>query len=386
MNSKIEKETFEKVLSDSTVLNSASDIHISPLNSICIRSMGIIDMPFKELGILGDDDTSTIFNITMTYLSSRAQEFIKEELERKSHAGYAISVKGLRFRVNAARVRGGYYLVLRSIKATPPNIEDLNFFPESEQALKHIAEKHAGLFLVVGPTGSGKTTTLASILKYINKNFCKNIISLEDPVEYEHMAINSHVVQKELGRDFPLFSEGLKSALREDPDIIYIGEIRDEITLELALEASETGHMVLATLHTESAVESIQRMVSMSTNPGLTRDRLKTSFNGVIAQKLVPFEDSNDLDKNNRPKRKRILLWEMLTANISVGNMIKEGDEGTIGGMLDNTKNSNSYNKVLFKYLLDKVIPFEVALRFSPDKESLISFISEYEKNHNIKI
>lgn len=377
---KITVEKLEKILSISIVEYEASDIHIPPMNRIAIRSLGVIKKPFDEYSILSDEDTVDIFEITMSFLSKRAQDYIKEEIKEKSYAGYALTIKGLRFRVNASRVRGGYYIVFRNIKALPPKINELNFFPETENAIKALAERQSGLFLAVGPTGCGKSTTLASIIDYINDNFDKNIVSLEDPIEYEHRSKKCNILQKELGRDFPSFVHGLISALREDPDVILIGEIRDEATLSLALEASETGHIVLATLHADSAVESIQRMISLSNQAELTRDRLKSSFLGVIAQKLISFEDFNLKDKDNKPKRKRVLLWEMLTSNFSVGNMIKESSESTIGGMLDNTKNSNSYNKVLYRYIKENTIPLEVALRYSPDKDSLLSFINEEER------
>ena len=377
---KINKIDFEKILKDSAEKYSASDLHISEKNEICLRRVGLIDRQFSEYSTLTSYDTVNLFEIIVGYLSESAEKFVKNRIKKKSHAGFSLNVGNNLFRVNASRLGDGYYIVLRFIEKNPPNIEDLNFFPETEAALRAIAELDSGLFLVVGPTGSGKTTTLSAVMKHINKNFSKNIISLEDPIEYIHDSIKSNIVQKEFGRDFPEFKEALTSLLREDPDVAYVGEIRDEETLALALQISETGHLVIATLHTDSSVESIQRMVSMSSTPELTRSRLKTSLRGVMAQKLKPYEDPNDLNEHNQPKKKRILIWEQLTVNHAVANMIKEGEESSISGMLDNIRHSNSYNKVLLKYCKNNVLSFETAVKFSHDRDS---FISSYNQDQD---
>jgi twitching motility protein PilT len=294
-------------------------------------------------------------------------------MEEKFHADFSVEVNKAIFRVNAARVADGYYIVMRLISSNPPNMEDLKFFPQTEQAIRAIADQDSGLFLVCGPTGSGKTTTIASIIKYINKNSYGNIISLEDPIEYKHKSINSHVLQRELGRDFPNFKVALEALLREDPDVAYIGEIRDEETLNLALQVAETGHLVLATIHADSPVESIQRMVGMSSNSNLIRDRLKSSLRGVLAQKLKPYKDPNDVNEKGEPRKKRILMWEMLTVNQGAKNLIKEGNERAVNGLLDNTSGCISYNKVLMEYCKQNILSFETALKFSTDKESFTS-------------
>ena len=377
---KINKAAFEQILKDSVEKYSASDLHISEKNEICLRRAGLIDRQLSEYSKLTSYDTVVLFEIMMSYLSESAQNFVKNRIKTRSHAGFSLGVGNNLVRANISRLGDGYYIVLRFIEKTPPNIEDLNFFPETETALRAIAELDSGLFLVVGPTGSGKTTTLSAVMKHINKNFSKNIVSLEDPIEYIHDSIKSNIVQKEFGRDFPKFTEALTSLLREDPDVAYVGEIRDEETLALALQISETGHLVIATLHADSPVESVQRMISMSSTPELTRNRLKTSLRAVIAQKLKPYEDFNDLDENKLPIKKRILIWELLTVNSAVANMIKEGEEASISGMLDNIRHSNSYNKVLLKYCKNNVLSFETAVKFSHDRDS---FLSSYNQDQD---
>ena len=250
---KINKAAFEQILKDSVEKYSASDLHISEKNEICLRRAGLIDRQLSEYSKLTSYDTVVLFEIMMSYLSESAQNFVKNRIKTRSHAGFSLGVGNNLVRANISRLGDGYYIVLRFIEKTPPNIEDLNFFPETETALRAIAELDSGLFLVVGPTGSGKTTTLSAVMKHINKNFSKNIVSLEDPIEYIHDSIKSNIVQKEFGRDFPKFTEALTSLLREDPDVAYVGEIRDEETLALALRcrqwiAAVAGQRLLAPL------------------------------------------------------------------------------------------------------------------------------------------
>lgn len=376
---KINLEQFKKILKNSSEEYSASDIHISANNHIYLRTSGVIEEEFPEYNIITEEDSCQIFEHLLEFLSPNAKLFVRKQIIEKFHTGFSIISEDLIFRVNVSVLAEGYYIVMRLIPSMPPDMSELNLFPQTEKTIKSIVDNEQGLFLVVGPTGSGKTTTIASIIKHINSTSKRNIVSFEDPIEYRHRSIKSHVVQKELGRDFLSFPLALESLLREDPDVAYIGEIRDETTLNLALQIAETGHLVLATLHSDSPLESIQRIIGMSSNPEETRNRLSSSLRCSLAQKLKPYYDGEDLDDNGKPKKKRVLIWEMLTVTNAIRNLIASKEERTVAGMLDNSPGSSSYNKVLMEYCNQKTLPFEVAVKFSPDKES---FLSSYVKTH----
>lgn len=366
----LDKKHFEEEIIKYTLEDNSSDIHFSPGNNISLRKIGKIKK-INEKYILKEIDTKNIYNILLTYLNISSKNYIEETLIKYSYAGFAISINDLRFRVNISIVGDGFYIVFRNIKSVPPKIEELNFSISTLNALKYVAELEEGLFLVVGPTGSGKTTTLSSLIDFINNNFEKNIITLEDPVEYIYKPEKCHIVQRELGRDFPLFVNGLTSAMREDPDILLVGEIRDEESLEMALRASETGHLVLATLHTDSAVSTIQRIVSMSSNPILTRERLRNSLKGSIAQRLIPYEKTN----NGEKLKSRLLLWEILVCSKDISNIIGDGNDIQITGLLDTKQHCQSYNKTLLEYYNSNIVDKDFILKHSKDKRSLLSLL-----------
>ena len=240
-------------------------------------------------------------------------------------------------------------------------MEELGFSEKTLKGLSEIAYRPAGLFLVTGGTGAGKSTTLASLVRKINEKFNKKIITLEDPIEYVHKSAKCLVVQRELGRDFPRFSDGLHSALREDPDVILVGEIRDESSLELCLKASETGHLVLATLHTNDAVSTVKRMVAMSSNQQLTRDRLSQSLLGVLSQRLAPKKDGIG----------RVLIYEFLFANKGVLAQIRESKDEQIYSMIDSIPYSNSFNVNILERYKSGLISKDTAMAVSPDPSKL---------------
>jgi len=382
MEKTMKKETFERMV-ESIFEKEGTDIHISSKNKIGFRIMGKMKQQ-DEYGVLSVEDTKAIFNHTLSYLPEDSIDFVMKEIKDYGHAGYAILIKDkYRFRVNAGKYNGGFYIVLRTLTAEPRDLINLGFSDKIYKGLSMAANKKAGLFLVVGPTGSGKSTTLAAMIKQVNKTFEKNIITLEDPVEYTHESIKSNVVQKELGRDMPSFAHGLKAALREDPDVILVGEIRDIDTLNLALKAAETGHMVFSTLHTDNTVSTIQRIVAMSDNESLTRDRLSSSLLGVIAQRLETIEPLSEEQAEKRglkPRHGRILNYEMLTFTSALSNILKEGGQDQqISGSLDITPFSQSYNQTLINYIKDKVITREEALKIATDKKDL-----EYKINNQV--
>lgn len=239
-------------------------------------------------------------------------EHKKQEFEENGETDFNYSLPGLcRFRVNAYHQRNEVTIAARLIDAEIPSIESLNM----PNVLYGLAENPQGLILVTGPTGSGKSTTLAAMIDYINTTKAKHIITLEDPIEYLHTHKKSIVNQRELGIDTMSFSNGLRAALRQDPDIILVGEMRDLETISTAITAAETGHLVLATLHTSSAPTTIDRIIDVFPphQQGQIRIQLANVLKGIISQRLFIRKDM----------RGRIAATEVLISVPAVANLIR---------------------------------------------------------------
>jgi len=214
----------------------------------------------------------------------------RETFEREYELDFALSVSKIgRFRVNLFKQRGTYGLALRSVKMVIPSFKELNL----PKTMERIAENRRGLVLVTGITGSGKSTTLASIIDYINSTRAVNILTIEDPIEYVHRNKKSVIGQREIGSDTLSFSSALRHALREDPDVILIGEIRDAESMQIALSAADTGHLVLSTLHTLDSVQTIYRILSFFPpyQHQEVRLLLSTTLKAIISQRLIPRSD-----------------------------------------------------------------------------------------------
>ena len=221
--------------------------------------------------------------MAVAIMSERQRKIFEESYE----VDLSYGVPGLgRFRVNAFAQRGTIAMVLRAIPIAIPTLDSLNLPP----VLKKLALEHRGLILVTGTTGSGKSTTLASMIDYINENRTCNIITVEDPIEYLHKDKKSLISQREVGFDTLSFGKALTSALRQDPDVILVGEMRDHETIEIALTAAETGHLVLSTLHTLDAAETINRVISVFPpyHQKQVRMQLSSILKGAVSQRLVP--------------------------------------------------------------------------------------------------
>lgn len=283
----------------------ASDIHLASNNLPSYRKDGKI-MNYKGTEIL-DEDT--------------VMKYIDEVLEPADYlqfcntgdidASYQFEDIA-RFRVNAFKQRHGASLVMRVIKMNPPKLSDLNL----PQSIAKILNLQEGLVLVTGPTGSGKSTTLAALINEINHREDLHIITIEDPVEYIHEPAKCIINQREVGEDSETYSSALKSALREDPDIILMGEIRDLESMSIALRAAETGHLVFSTLHTESAAKTIDRLIDMYPveRQKQALSQLSTTLKAVISQRLLPRAD--------RPGR--IGAFEIMFVNTAIANLIRE--------------------------------------------------------------
>ncbi len=258
-----------------------------------------------------------------------------------------------RFRVNLLRQRGTLGIVMRVIPIEIPTLEQLQLPP----VLAKIADSERGLVLVTGVTGSGKSTTLASMVGHINRTRRNHVITLEDPIEFLHRDHNSSITQREIGTDTDSFATGLRAALREDPDVVQVGEMRDTETIDIALKAAETGHLVLSTLHTQNAVQTISRVVAVfpPEEQEMARIRLAESLVAVVSQRLLPRKSGDG----------RVAACEVLIATGTIRECILDPDRTSeIFELVEEgreTYGSQSFDQHLMDLVADDVIEYEVA-------------------------
>lgn len=261
------------------IQHKASDIHIRTNEMPCLRIRG--ELVPVQTKVFSPDDINDIIQIVVTDKDQL------ELLNKKNEIDGAFGIDQLcRVRYNIFRYFNQYGLVLRIINTEVPKLESL----EMSKAIAKIALQKRGLILITGATGSGKSTTLAAMINHINENRSSHIITIEDPIEYLHPQKMSRISQREVGRDTEDFTSGLRSALRQDPDVISIGEMRDPITANIALKAAETGHVVFSTLHTTNTVTTIGRIISMfpSHEQPEVRKRLAENLYAIIGQRMLP--------------------------------------------------------------------------------------------------
>tara|TARA_Y100001970_G_scaffold119876_1_gene148664 strand:+ start:1569 stop:2624 length:1056 start_codon:yes stop_codon:yes gene_type:complete len=281
----------------------ASDLHLSSSSIPMVRIDGV--MQTLQLPSLTHDE---MLKISHEVLNKNQQKILSEKLE--IDFSYELENFG-RFRVNFFNQINGLAAAFRIIPSVILSSEELSIPP----IINQLAFLDKGLVLLTGPTGSGKSTTLAAMINQINENKNKHIITVEDPVEYYHSSIKSLINQRELGHSTHSFANALKSALREDPDVILVGEMRDLETIQLALTAAETGHLVLSTLHTSNAVKTIDRIIDVfpAGQKDQIRSMLSESLEAVVAQKLLPKKTDG-----------RVPASEILIVNSAVRNLIRE--------------------------------------------------------------
>lgn len=281
--------------------NNASDLHLTVNSPPVYRINGRLTVEDEEL-------------LTPEHTEKMARQLIPDEdwnrFMKEKEMDFSYSLKDIsRYRVHVFYRQQHISIVIRVIPKNIPTLDDLNM-PE---VLKQLVLKPQGMIIVTGPTGSGKSTTLSAMINYINQYEAKHIITLEDPIEYEHRHQKSIINQREVGVDTNSFHTGIRAALRQDPDIILVGEMRDLETMETAITAAETGHLVLATLHTSNAVETINRIIGVfppNQQPQI-RNQLASVLNGVISQRLIPTAD-----KSGRKAATEILLNLPSVANL----------------------------------------------------------------------
>lgn len=295
---------MEKLLATVIQLK-ASDLHISVGQPPVVRHHGRMRKLDIGGGVLDPDDTTAL-------MKSITPDRCQQELQQRGGADFAIEyVDGVRFRVAVFKQKGTIGMVLRRIPSQFLTFEQLR----TPDAIRSLIVRPRGLLLVTGPTGSGKTTSLASMINFINENYDRHIITLEDPIEYYHKHKRSTVNQREIGIDVPDFKEGIRRALRMDPDVILVGEMRDLETIRAALEAAETGHLVFGTLHTSGAASTIDRVITVF--PENEQDQIRTqlagSLIGVLSQALLP-----------RKPEGLVAAYEMMVVTPAIRNLIRE--------------------------------------------------------------
>jgi twitching motility protein PilT len=290
---------------DFSVKNNASDIHFSSGLSPYLRIQGTLRK--VEMDFVSNDDLITNFKQICT---ENQWDYFQKNLE----IDFSIAIQNIaRFRVNIYHQSNGISAAFRVIPHKIRTLDELQMPP----SLINLTKKRKGLILCTGPTGSGKSTTLAAMIDQINSERKVHIITIEDPIEYVHSSKKSLIHQRELGSHTKSFAAALRASLREDPDIILIGEMRDLETISLALHAAETGHLVLSTLHTNTAAETVDRIVDVfpSDQQKQIQIQLANTIEGVIAQRLVPKQNSSD----------RAAIIELMLGVSSVRNLIREG-------------------------------------------------------------
>ena len=286
------------------VKNKASDTHLSSGLPPMIRINGEV----KRLNI-EPLDAKAVHGMIYDIMNDKQRKFFEENLE----VDFSVDLGGVaRFRVNAFQQDRGPAAAFRTIPSEVLSLEQIN----APAAFKSIIEVPRGLILVTGPTGSGKSTTLAAMINHINENKHEHILTIEDPIEFVHKAKKCLINQREVGPQTHSFSNALRSALREDPDIIMVGELRDLETIRLALTAAETGHLVFGTLHTSSAPKTIDRIIDVfpAAEKDMVRAMLSESLRAVIAQTLLKTADGNS----------RVAAHEIMIGTPAIRNLIRE--------------------------------------------------------------
>ncbi len=255
---------------------------------------------------------------------------------------------------------------IRLLNEKIPTLDELKMPP----VLSELAQKKRGLILITGPAGSGKSTTLAAIIDHINRSRACHIITIEDPIEYRYVQDKATIHQREIGRDVESFSSALRSALREDPDVILVGEMRDYETISLAMTAAETGHLVFATLNTSSAAQTIDRIIDACPpeSQNQIRAQLSNMIQGVIAQTLVPAADG----------RNRIAALEIMVGTDTVRNLIRTNKITQIESTIQSSvrQGMRTLNDTLSRLYKKELISYETALEFSTDRTELEKILS----------
>jgi len=341
----------------------ASDLHLSAGNPPILRING--ELTRVDAPPLQDDQLKVM-------LYEIAPEYKIKTFEETGDVDFGYEITGVsRFRANFFTQKNGIAAVFRQIPSTVLSFEDFEKVGAPLPAvLKKFAMLHKGLVVVTGPTGSGKSTTLAAIVDYANKNRRDHIITVEDPIEFVHESKSCLVNHREVGVHTKSFASALRGALREDPDIILVGELRDLETIELALTAASTGHLVFGTLHTQSAAKTVDRIIDVfpADQQNKIRATLSESVKGVVAQNLFKRVD----------KKGRVAALEILVFNTAVANMVREGKTHQIPGMIQVGKKygNTPLDDSIMEHLRMKRISPEEAYEKCLDRKKFRAFLA----------
>ena len=343
-------------LLDKTLQKKGSDLHLTVGVAPTIRVNG-------ELTQISDE------KLKPKELEKYAQEILKEDFKEYCEIGEAdtsFSIPGLgRFRVNVFKQRGSHAIAIRIVGVRVPSLNTLDF----PKTIKELSLMKRGLILVTGPAGSGKSTTLAAMINEINLKRSAHIITLEDPIEYLHKHNNSIVNQREIGKDTKNYTQALRAVLREDPDVILVGEMRDLETISIALTAAETGHLVLSSLHTIGAAKTIDRIIDVfpSSQQQQIRIQLATVLKGIVSQQLVPRKDGDG----------RIAALEIMIANNAIQNMIREGKVHQIESSIQTgiKYGMKTMDMALAELYKKELISYDNAIAYSMDREMIKKMI-----------
>lgn len=331
----------------------ASDVHITVGIPPKMRVNGkLITMEYERF-LPGD---------TQQILSEIMNEEQMRRFEERGEYDMSFSIPNMgRYRVNAYRQRGSVAIALRLVGTHVPSPEELGV-PDS---VIDLYKKKRGLVLVTGPTGSGKSTTLAAIIDKINNNRECHVITLEDPIEYLHQHKLSIVNQREIGLDTQTYSNALRVALREDPDVILVGEMRDFDTISVAITAAETGHLVLSSLHTMGAASTVDRVIDVF--PAHQQQQIRVQFanvlEAVVSQQLIPRKDEEG----------RIAAFEVLHANQAVRNLIREGKSHQLKAVMQTNRKLGmiTMDETIAQLYMDGKISKEMAIQFAQDSDGI---------------
>ena len=338
------------------VRTDCSDVHITAGTNLAIRRYGVLsilaDCPTAE------ESTSMIYELLDMKQIERVNS--GEDLD----IGVMLP-DGTRIRANIYHQRNNLAASIRILQQVIPSFEELGL----PSVVKDLAEMPRGLVLVTGPTGSGKSTTLASMVDYINKNHARHVMTIEDPIEYVYPLNQAMIHQREVGKDAKSFASALRSALREDPDVILVGEMRDYETISAAVAAAETGHLVLSTLHTTSAAQTVERIIDACPLEGQNqmRSQFANVIRGVITQQLIPTADGEG----------RVIATEVMIANFAISNQIRENKTIQIPSLLQSGRREGMHtlNDDLVRLVQDDKITRDTALKVSDDPGSLEKMI-----------
>lgn len=338
---------------EKSVAKNASDIFIVAGQPVTIKVFNQL-VPLDETRLLPDDTNQLIQDIY-----TLSQERNNKPLVEKGDDDFSFSIRGLsRFRVSTYKQRGSYAAVIRVISFELPHPEEIGI----SQDIIELANIKKGLILVTGPAGSGKSTTQACMIDYINKTQSKHIITLEDPIEHLHSHNKSIVSQREISIDSESYIDALRAALRQAPDVILLGEMRDYETINTALTAAETGHIVISTLHTIGAATTIDRIIDVfsANQQHQIRLQLAMTLETVISQQLVPTTDG-----------KLIPVFEIMKSTPAIKNLIRENKIHQIDGIIASSANNQmiSMDNSLLQLVNQNIITKETALFYASNQE-----------------